>query len=155
MSAPRNPPRTHGSARRRASYPDPNLRVSDAERAEAADRLSKHYSDGRLDQAAFNERLDQAMGAKTQSDLNGLFDDLPGTDASAAVAPRRRGHGHARGRLLALVLVVVVTAAIGDALARSFIPWLLIGLLAFFWLRYGQWHHHRPEKGDSSGSSPG
>ncbi len=153
MSAPRNPPRAPGSARRRASYTNPNLRISDAERAEAADRLSKHYSDGRLDQAAFNERLDQAMAARTQSDLNGLFDDLPGTDASAAVTPRRHRHGH--GRLLALVLVVVITAAVGDALARSFVPWLLIGLLAFFWLRYGQWHHHRPEKRDSSGSSPG
>ena len=79
--------------RRRASYANPNLRVSDAERAEAADRLSKHYGDGRLDEAAFNERLDQAMNAKTQSDLNALFTDLPGTEAGPgrpAPPPRPR-----------------------------------------------------------------
>ncbi len=62
------------------SSADPNMRISDAERAEVADRLSKHYSDGRLDQAEFNERLDRAMNAKTQADLNGLFADLPAID---------------------------------------------------------------------------
>ena len=49
------------------------LRVSDAERNEVADRLSRHFADGRLDQAEFKERLDAAMSAKTQGDLAGLF----------------------------------------------------------------------------------
>jgi hypothetical protein len=80
MSSPRSNRWAFGPAARRADSVDPQLRVSDAERADVADRLSKHYSDGRLDQAEFNERLDQAMKAKTQSDLNGLFADLPATD---------------------------------------------------------------------------
>src|SRR5260370_965845 len=93
MSAPYSP-----LWMRRGSYAHRDLRVSDAERAEVADRLSKHYSDGRLDQAEFDERVDQAMRAKTQSDLSGLFDDLPSPGESepsqaaknSKVAPRRR-----------------------------------------------------------------
>jgi len=143
MSAPRNPRFRRGSApRSEASHADPGLRASDAERAEVADRLSKHSSDGRLDQATFNERLDQAMNAKTHADLSGLLADLPGTEPSGGTPPerdgRRRGH-----RILFLVLVVVVTAAVGQTLVRSYIPWLLLGLLAFLWLRYGPRHGRR------------
>lgn len=57
--------------------PDLDMRVSDAERAEVADRLSRHFADGRLDQAEFDERISRAMAAKTVGDLKGLFDDLP------------------------------------------------------------------------------
>jgi hypothetical protein len=64
---------------------NPDLRVSDAERTEVAERLGHHYSDGRLNQDEFNERVERAMGAKTQSDLTGLFDDLPSLDAAAPI----------------------------------------------------------------------
>ena len=66
--------------RRRASVTNPGMRISDADRAEMADHLSKHYGEGRLDQAEFNERLDRAMRAKTQSDLTWLLTDLPGLE---------------------------------------------------------------------------
>ena len=142
MSTPCSPRWTRGSAAsHRASYADPDLRVSNAERAEIADRLSRHYGDGRLDQAEFNERLDQAMRATTQSDLSGLYADLPGTEVSGEAARHRHGHPH--HRIGFLVLVIVITAAVGQALVRSYIPWLLIGVLAFFWLRFGPWRHRR------------
>jgi Domain of unknown function (DUF1707) len=167
MSAPGSPPSAPGSPpRHRASYANPGMRVSDAERAEVADRLSKHYGDGRLDQAEFNERLDQAMSAKTQEDLRGLFTDLPDGEAAEDARPRRHGHperhwrseGHWHPerygqlqrhggpfhRILFLVLVIVITAALGQALVRSYIPWFLIGLLAVLWLRYGPSQHRRP-----------
>ncbi len=144
------------SADRRRAAPDPRafnpgLRVSDAERAEVADRLSKHYSDGRLDQAEFNERLDQAMKARTQADLGGLFADLPGAGAHGTSESRAGGsvaaasHGHRRPlrRILFLVLVIAIAAAVGQALAHSFVPWLLIGFLAFLWLLHGPWQHRR------------
>ena len=57
--------------------PQADLRVSDADRQAVADQLSKHFADGRLDQAEFDERLSQAMGAKTYRDLDGLLTDLP------------------------------------------------------------------------------
>src|SRR5487761_1380766 len=62
---------------RHMRYSDQHLRVSDAERNEVAERLATHYSDGRLDQAEFDERVGRAMAAKTRGDLDGLFDDLP------------------------------------------------------------------------------
>ncbi len=130
-------------AARRASDVNPGLRVSDAERAEVADQLSQHYGEGRLSQAEFDERLDQAMRATTRSDLSGLLDDLPG--GSAAVPPERRQPGRP-GRLRTLilgpVLVVLIIITAAHALAWTFhlLPWLLIGLLAFLWLRRGPRH---------------
>ena len=119
---------------RRAGYVQRDLRVSDAERAEVADRLSKHYSDGRLDQAEFDERVDQAMRAKTQSDLSGLFDDLPDAEESepasaprnTKLAPRRDGRPRRRHPVLFLVLMVVAFLALSHALVELYIPWLLI-----------------------------
>jgi DUF1707 SHOCT-like domain len=147
MSSPRSNRWARGPAARRASSVDPQLRVSDAERADVADRLSKHYSDGRLDQAEFNERLDRAMKAKTQSDLNGLFADLPATEdpgkqvrERSAPPPTRRP----RHRIIGLVLIIVIAAVVGHALALPFFfwnplgglfPWLLIGLIVFLWWR--------------------
>jgi uncharacterized protein DUF1707 len=77
MSTPSSPQRATAAALRRASWPDQGMRVSDADRAEVADRLAKHYSDGRLDQAEFDERLDRAMRATTRADLVVLLADLP------------------------------------------------------------------------------
>jgi Flp pilus assembly protein TadB len=146
MSAPYSP-----LWMRRGSYAHRDLRVSDAERAEVADRLSKHYSDGRLDQAEFDERVDQAMRAKTQSDLSGLFDDLPSPEESEPaqtsktyrVAPRRRDERpHRHHHILFLALMVVVAFALAHALVQLYVPWLLIGVFAVLWLVYGPWHHH-------------
>ena len=64
-----------------------DVRASDAERSEVADRLGRHFSDGRLDQAEFQARLEQAMEAKKRSDLQGLFDDLPRLESEPAPEP--------------------------------------------------------------------
>ena len=105
---------------RRLRYSDQHIRVSDAERNEVAELLGRHYADGRLDQAEFDERVSRAMAAKTRGDLAGLFDDLPETEpAGDGLAgqggtagpslpyrrPRRRG-GLARPLLL-LILVFI------------------------------------------------
>ena len=133
-------------ARRRGGHPNPSLRVSDAERTEVADRLSKHYGDGRLDQAEFNERMEQAMSAKTHGDFAGLFADLPDlTDAPADARPAKIIPPPSRSpmfRILVIVLIVVAAAVIGQALIHSFFPWLLLGLVAFLWLRHRESHRH-------------
>ena len=90
------------AARWMGPSPNSTLRVSDAERNEVADRLSRHFADGRLDQAEFKERLDAAMSAKTQGDLAGLFDDLPSLaadPASGAFAPPPHPPLHRHGGL--------------------------------------------------------
>ena len=108
------------ATRRRTSYS--SMRISDAERAEAADLLSKHYGDGRLDETEFQQRLDQTMRAKTYADLSGVFDDLPRTEAEAAEAPRtpvprRHEHHRAGGLLLMVALVIAAAIAAGHVLA--------------------------------------
>jgi hypothetical protein len=67
--------------------PDPGMRVSDAERAEVADQLARHFSDGRLDQAEFDERVTRAMAAKTFGDFQGLFKDLPNLGEAPSDTP--------------------------------------------------------------------
>jgi hypothetical protein len=140
------------------------MRISDADRAEVADRLSKHYSDGRLDQAEFNERLDRAMNAKTQADLNGLFADLPATDepdkaAKAVRQPDQRPRNRRPvQRVLGLILITVVAIFAARALMWPFfglfgfaghvlfvpVPWILIAIAAFVCWRYATRHRRRP-----------
>ena len=135
MQAPCSPSWTRGSVpSRRASDVNSSMRVSDAERAAVSDRLAKHYGEGRLDQAEFDERMEKAMTAKTQSDFSGLFADLPGSEAAEPALRQRRRHPQ---RFLFLVLVVVLAAAVGHVLVQSVIPLLLIGFVAFLWLRRG------------------
>jgi hypothetical protein len=163
MTAPSSPAPTRRSARRgsslngtppgdRASYANPGMRVSDAERAEVAERLSRHYGDGRLDEEEFNRRLDQAMSATTQADLGGLFADLPdhepGFGEATADRSRRAGttpprptarrHGGRPHRLLTVLLVIVAAIIVGHALSHWFIPWFLIGAIVLAWLWLGQ-----------------
>jgi uncharacterized protein DUF1707 len=119
------------SGRRVSSYADSHLRASDTERNEVADKLSRHFAEGRLDQTEFKARLDRAMGATTRGDLDGLFDDLPRLSTeSTPPTPRRR-------RLVpVLVIVLLVALAAGATFPVVHVPWLLflvVGLI--FWHR--------------------
>lgn len=129
MSAPSSPT-WMAATRRRTSYAD--MRISDAERTEVADLLSRHYGDGRLDQAEFDQRLEQAMKAKTYRDLSGLFADLPNADAPGAPEAHRaatRPRRFPAHRILFLILIIVLTAAAWHALTWMVTPWVWIALL--------------------------
>jgi len=143
-----------GPRRRTRSTADANMRVSDAERAEVADRLAQHYGDGRLDQAELDERLSRAMSAKTQADLDGLCDDLPepGEPARpprAARPPARPATARPRHRFLPVVLVILFVAVLWNPLHHWwfpwglfgfwFQPWLWIAVIAVCWLIWGPW----------------
>ena len=108
-----------------------DLRASDAERNEVADKLSRHFADGRLDQAEFKTRLDRAMGAVTRRDLDGLFHDLPRlSDDPEPPSPRRRLF------VPVAVFVIVVALAVGSTISVVHVPWLLVVLAgAFLWHR--------------------
>ena len=145
------------------SSADPQMRISDAERTEVADRLSRHYSDGRLDQAEFNERLDRAMKAKTRGDLNGLFTDLPPIDEpekavnAMPTTDRRPEARRPLHRVVGLILIVVVAVFVARALMWPFfgvfgffghvllapVPLILIAVVAFLWWRYATRHRRR------------
>jgi hypothetical protein len=133
-----------GWNRSRNPAPDINMRVGDAERQQVADALSTHYSEGRLDAVEFNERMSQAMGAKTRADLSGLLTDLPSSAPAAVPPPKRARH---RSRLLAMVLLAVIVAAtvsslVPTHLAWFHIPWLLIAVVALLFLRRSRFHRH-------------
>lgn len=136
------------------SVPGAQLRVSDAERAQVADALSRHFAEGRLDQAEFDERMQRAMSAKTRSDLAGLFDDLPplgtGVPATVEVGRRRRG-----SFALILVTMVIFLAAFSSAVWTWHFPWLLFAVIFLvFWFRSRRgWHRHGPW--GWHGSNPG
>jgi hypothetical protein len=134
-----------------AAVANPDVRVSDAERNEVADKLARHFADGRLDQAEFKERLDTAMSAKTQGDLAGLFDDLPLLAVEPPPSPRRRR------RLIPFVLIVAFIAVAASpsipfthGLHFTWLLFVLAGL--FFWSRAGHPHsHHRHHHGIEAG----
>lgn len=138
---------------------DPKLRLSDADRAAVADRLGTHFSDGRLDQAEFDARLEQAMSAKTHGDLAGLFADLPPEpmpEMPASAGPQKgpprgpRARGRSPRGFLGVVLLVLLALLATRVVTNLFVPWswgggpwfwfspwIWIALLAFLWLRYG------------------
>ncbi len=145
MPSPYSPPWNWGPAGRRRFGENPNLRVSDADRTQVADRLSKHYADGRLDQAEFNERVEKAMSAKTQADLNGLLDDLPADPPlpeAARPRPPRRRHP-----ILLIIALIILASVAWHLLWHPFffflpLPWLVIALVAFLLLRRrGSWRY--------------
>src|SRR5271165_2929619 len=102
MSVPVSPLRPGASAPRR-NWQQANVRIGDAERTDVADRLAKHFSDGRLDEAEFGDRLDRAMRAKTMADLTGLLTDLPETEPVPPIPEPGGGRRHQR-RMLKLQL---------------------------------------------------
>src|SRR5487761_824589 len=118
-------------------YSDQNMRVSDAERQAVADRLAEHYSEGRLDQAEFDERAGRAMSAKTRADLTGLFDDLPEpgmpgvpADPAAPGIPARRRRRHSGRGVLAVALIAFIALAAGHAVFWLTVPFLWLAFLA-------------------------
>jgi len=130
------------------------MRIGDAERNQMSELLSKHYSDGRLDAAEFQERLDRAMSAKTRADLSGLLADLPNLqtqEQAAAVPPPRR-----RPRVLRTIIFVALAFWVLSFVAASshllwfgwiHVPWLLIALVVMFlWSRdrrHRRWRYRR------------
>jgi hypothetical protein len=126
---------------------DADLRASDDERNAVADRLSRHYAEGRLDQAEFKSRLDTAMSATTRGELNGLFHDLPRLPPDPPPPlPRRR---RIVPTLFVIAFLVVLTAAAVPFWPLYHVPWLLFVIVGFvLWRRMGWYHHHHQHVDD-------
>jgi hypothetical protein len=124
---------------------DPDMRVSDAERSEMADTLSKHFADGRLDETEFKVRLDKAMAAKTRRDLSGLLKDLPALHPE----PVRPKHLFVRRVwwTFSAVAIFGMAIAIFSVMTPAHFPWgVVLIVLAVLWFRrsgrYAFRHHH-------------
>jgi DUF1707 SHOCT-like domain len=139
--------------RRESQLADASLRASDEERNAVADKLSRHYAEGRLDETEFKSRLDTAMSATTRGDLHGLFHDLPPLPSEPPPPPPRHR------RILPFVFLVAFVAIVAGATIPFFplyhVPWLLLAVVGFvLWRRAvgraGWYHHHHHDAGRPS-----
>jgi hypothetical protein len=94
-----------------------DLRISDADRSAAAERLRLAVDEGRLDVATYDERLRSAYAASTYGELQPLTADLPAATADRqpaaterAAAERRRWLEEWRSWLGGAVVLTVVWA---------------------------------------------
>jgi hypothetical protein len=111
------------------------MRVSDAERQVAADRLRAAMGEGRLDLVEYDTRLARAYQAVTYADLDQLFTDLPAHGAAPVVAPSPRPVAASRpapvvrtgSAGLPLALKILWTIWLGAVLINLTV-WLLVSL---------------------------
>jgi Domain of unknown function (DUF1707) len=103
---------------------DPRMRVSQAERDAVVEDLSRHTSEGRLDLAEFEQRVDEALAAKTRGELDNVLRELP------AARPRgsSRPHASPRPRPDLVPKLLIVGVVVGAMLGAPWLLWLL------FWL---------------------
>jgi uncharacterized protein DUF1707 len=122
------------------------MRVSDAERQAAAERLRVALADGRLDFLEYDVRLAKAFEAVTYADLDKLFTDLPVSGkpsaAPAVATPTRpavpRPVPAVRTGFAGLPLALKILWGIwGIVVSINLLVWLLVGLgagdLIYFW----------------------
>src|ERR1700736_1233864 len=115
------------------------LRVSDADREAVVTELGEHFGQGRLDQAEFDERMTQALPARTERDLDGLLADLPPARTAVSVpAPRTWPHRLPAAFPLLLALVLTSTFAAGGW-RHGWVAWPLWWLLPVMILRFAWW----------------
>jgi hypothetical protein len=101
----------------------PDLRIGDADRDAALDRLAEHYAAGRLDKDELDERSDAVWTARTLGDLNTVFADLD-------PAPRRSGgrRTHWRAPLLPVLVVLIALTVV------THVPFVLLALVGWLLL---------------------
>jgi hypothetical protein len=87
------------------------LRISDADREQAASELSEHYAEGRLSPDEHAERLDAIWTARTQADLAPIFEDLP-TRRGPGLAGPPQGPRRPRGVPFLPIAVALVVLSV-------------------------------------------
>jgi hypothetical protein len=133
--------------------PEASLRVGDAERYEAASALGEHFATGRLDQAEYDGRVQQAYAARTRGDLVGLFADLPepapfrapgrsGFQAGRAARDRGATAGTRRSFPVPPALAILAIFLVVSLVAR-FPVFPVLFLLWFAWGRQAAWGGRR------------
>lgn len=125
------------TASRRQARPD--LRVSDAERDAVVAELGEHFQQGRLNQAEFDERMTQALAARTESDLSGLMADLPPL-REPSIAPQPRTWAPRLPFLLPLLFATVLIAgSTTHGWHGGWVLWPLWWVIPIIVLRFAWW----------------
>jgi uncharacterized membrane protein len=107
------------------------LRIGDAERDRAAAALGDHFAAGRLTNEEFEQRMEQAIKARFNDDLEPLFVDLPRT-VEPHVEPKSQQHADiplAWAAMFWLAPLFVITAVVAAVVLSA--PWLV---WIFLWM---------------------
>jgi len=126
----------------RRSVSDPvdtpaNVRVSDADRNRVIEVLKEHAGEGRLTLEEFEARVDEALAARTGTDLRLVLRELPVPEAPSV--RRRPALPVAVPALPVIVMVVVFISLVAGHLFL-----LPLVFVAFFWFPIGAARRHRP-----------
>jgi hypothetical protein len=107
------------------------LRIGDAERDRAIAALGDHFAAGRLNTEEFEERVDQAIRARFNDDLEPLFVDLPrAAEPTMEARSNRQSDAHLAWSPMVWLAPLLVVCAVVTAVILS-APWLV---WMFLWL---------------------
>jgi hypothetical protein len=107
------------------------MRIGDAERDRAIASLGDHFAAGRLTAEEFDQRMDQALKARFNEDLEPLFADLPRTvEPDVQSNSNRRPDLHlAWSAMLWMAPLIVIFAVVAAVVLSA--PWLV---WVFLWV---------------------
>jgi hypothetical protein len=123
-------PMPYGPMESRPTHRVP-VRIGDAERDRAIASLGDHFAAGRLTAEEFDQRMDQALKARFNEDLEPLFADLPRTvEPDVQSNSNRRPDLHlAWSAMLWLAPLIVIFAVVAAFVLSA--PWLV---WVFLWM---------------------
>jgi hypothetical protein len=123
-------PMPYGPMESRPTHRVP-MRIGDAERDRAIASLGDHFAAGRLTAEEFDQRMDQALKARFNEDLEPLFADLPRTvEPDVQSNSNRRPDLHlAWSAMLWLAPLIVIFAVVAAVVLSA--PWLV---WVFLWM---------------------
>jgi hypothetical protein len=115
---------------------DYDLRIGDAERDATMAQLREHFVAGRLAFDELTERIDLALAARTQGQIDGLMADLPRPARAARGRPLQPASDPDAGRFLVFALLLFALAT-----------WILIMAWMARHAYYGEPYHLPPGGG--------
>jgi hypothetical protein len=112
--------------------PGDTIRASDAERDAVIEMLRRHTADGRLTMAEFEERVAEALAARTRGDLDPVLRELP--PLQPLTSPSRPPRAEPRWRssaaaLLPRIVPIIAVAAVAALLAFQGVWFAIFPLL--------------------------
>jgi hypothetical protein len=123
-------PMPYGPMESRPTHRVP-VRIGDAERDRAIASLGDHFAAGRLTAEEFDQRMDQALKARFNEDLEPLFADLPRTvEPDVQSNSNRRPDLHLAWSAMLWMAPLIVIFAVVAAVVLS-VPWLV---WVFMWV---------------------
>jgi hypothetical protein len=112
---------------------DPSLRAGDADRERIADRLRVAHTEGRIDLAEFQQRLERCYESKTFGELDQLVRDLPFEQQPARRSTSAPGWTVRLAAMATIVAVLSVLVAVSAGPRHQHFVWVWIPLMFLVW----------------------